>query len=232
MQTRRRSAWLAGFGLLLVLSAGVGCKITVGGGGSYGNLYLAVPYFSQGNFLLCVPTSVLMWRRYDGLGYISPANIGSQMGCPPSVGCALDEIADGVAAFTVTGNDAYLDDYGGVVGDPIDLAARFFSRQITSLNNGVPVIAIVNGGLHAVVPFGGHFSTAYGGLKRWDYIRVRDPWDGDDIQYTAGVWMDLNAHQVVSSSAINGWEGNAQTYGNSMRVRGAYQFPRVFFPQP
>lgn len=232
MRTRRTTGWQAGVGFLLALCVAFGCKITVGGGGSYGNLYLPVPYYSQGNFLLCVPTSILMWRKYDGLSYIAPATIANQMGCPVSVGCNQDVIAGGVASFTVTGYDAYMDDPGGVVGDPTDMIAQYFSRQITSLDNGVPVVALVDGALHAVVPFGGSFTTAHDGLKRWDYVRVRDPWDDDDVQYTAGVWMDLNGRHIISSSATMGWQGNAYTYGNNLRVRGAFQFPRVFHPMP
>jgi hypothetical protein len=215
--------------LAAVLASGLasmgGCHITVGGGGSYGNLNLPVPYFSQGDTLLCGPTTVRMWRKYDGLSDMSSESLGDAMGCPwRTSGCSQNQIRYGAQAFTVTGYDAYVDDYGGV-GDPDVLIAQFFSRQITSLANGVPVIALINGALHAVVPHAGNYTTASDGLKRWDYVYVQDPlYGGPDLYYVAGSWTQSVVQQIISSNAAVGWDGNYEEYGD-MHVKGLVDWP-------
>jgi len=214
---------------MVILASGLasmgGCHITFGGGGSYGNLNLAVPYYAQGDTLLCGPTTVRMWRRYDGLSDMTSESLGNGMGCAwQTVGCSQEQIRSGAQIYTNTGYDAYVDDYGGV-GDPDVLLAQFFSRQITSLDNGVPVIALINGSTHAVVPHAGNYTTASDGLKRWDYVYVQDPLAGSaDYYYVAGSWMQSVVQQIISSGASNGWSGNFDTYGET-HVRGYADWP-------
>lgn len=219
----------AGFGLALLIllwpiGAIGGCKITIGGGGSYGNLNLTVPFYSQGSFLLCGPTSVLMWRRFDNLSYIEPSSLGTMMGCPwQTSGCSLNQLTSGTNFYTASGSNAYLDDYGGV-GDPDVLLANYAARQITSLVNGVPVIGLINGALHAVVVRAGNYTTASDGLKRWDYVYVHDPFSGANQYYTGGNWLNTNIFQVISSSASFGWQSNLETYGE-IHVLGWGEWP-------
>jgi len=212
--------------LLLGISLIGGCRFQFGGGGTYGNLDLGVPYFSQPDILLCGPTSVLMWRRYDGLLYISPQNLGDMMGCAwRSVGCSVEQIVQGTRSYTSRGYDAYRDDYGGV-GNPDTLIAKYFARQITSVNNGAPVIGLIDGATHAVVVTAGNYTKASNGLKQWDYVYVQDPLLGYGYRrYVAGTWMDTNIFQVISYAATTGWEDNYSSYGDETQVRGWRQWP-------
>jgi hypothetical protein len=209
-----------------------GCKIRFGGGGRIGNLNLNIPYFNQPTFLLCGPTSVLMWRRYDTLPYMNPQALGTQMGCRWwASGCSMEEIVGGARGFTYTGVDAYLDDWGGVVGDPDLLAAEFMARQITSLKNGIPVIAIIEGGLHAVVAKGGHYTTAANGLRQWEWVIYHDPFGSTPgTQVSAARWLETNIHQVISQSATTGWQTYYDNHAATARVRGTVRWPRN--PQP
>jgi hypothetical protein len=138
------------------------------------------------------------------------------MGCPwQTQGCYPNQIAAGVQVQTASGFDAMLDDYGGE-GDPDVLLAAFASRQITSLANGVPVIALINGATHAVIVKGGSYSTAGDGLKQWDYVYVHDPLDGGANRYfVAGQWLAVNFFQIVSDTATIGWDGKLQEFGGS-----------------
>lgn len=216
---------LTGQLLLGIVTIG-GCQITFGGGGSYGNLDLAVPYYSQPDILLCAPTSVLMWRRDDGLAYIAPGTLGDMMGCPwRTSGCSVEQTAQGARSYTVSGYDAYVDDFGGI-GDPDLLLSKYMSRQITSLNNGVPVIGLIYGATHAVVVHAGNYTTSSTGLKQWDYVYVQDPqWGASYRRFVAGDWMDANVFQVISVGATAGWEGNYDTYGDEVQVRGWREWP-------
>lgn len=197
-----------------------GCKITIGGGGAAGNLNLGIPYRGQPDLLLCGPTSVLMWRLYDGLVEISPQQLMSFMGCTVTHGCSLVQIQVGVNSYTNT-HDAFLDNFGGI-GYPDDLLAEFHARQLQSLSMGNPVIATIEGDSHAVVPNKGNYSTASDGLKRWDFVYVHDPAQsngGPNVYFSAGAWMNTVGHQVVSAAAIQGWTGSLASYG-AVYVRG------------
>jgi hypothetical protein len=167
-----------------------------------------------------------MWRRKDGLSNIAPQTLGDMMGCQwQTVGCTLGQTVQGTRSFTATGFDAYLDDFGGL-GDPETLLAEYFSRQITSLANGTPVIGLVFGATHAVVVHAGNYTTASNGLKQWDYVYVQDPLAGSGYRrFTAGAWLDANIFQVISSGATFGWEGNFTTYGDETQVRGWRDWP-------
>lgn len=88
-----------------------------------------------------------MWRLYDGLSEISQEQIANYMG-GTSCGTTSEAIAAAVNNYTLT-SDAYRD------LDGYTEYRAFFSRQITSLDNRKPVIAIIEGGLHAGVVNGG-----------------------------------------------------------------------------
>jgi hypothetical protein len=213
--------------LLVVITAALpflACEITFGGGGTIGNLSLGLPFRAQPDILLCGPTSVLMWRLGDGLGNDTPEHLGDLMGCPwRTSGCSPEQIVAGVRAFTATGYDAYLDDYGGL-GNPDTLLAQYMSRQITSLANGVPVIALVDFASHAVVVNGGNYSTAGDGLKRWDYVYIHDPLVGANRYYTGGAWLNSTVFQIISSGATAGWQSNFEDHGE-IHVRGWGEWP-------
>jgi len=196
------------------------CRLNVGCGGDCGNLNLQVPFISNPEFLLCVPTSIQMWRRYDGLPFGSVNGMATTMGCSPYIGCSPQQATFGVRYFTATGNDAYLDDWGGV-GDPDQLLAEYASREITSLVNGVPVLAIIDGALHAVVITAGNYSTRTDGLKQWDWVYVQDPnYTVSYKRYSAGAWLDASAYHVVSNLATTGWQTNFSTWSPDTVARG------------
>ena len=227
MRSRTGSACLA-----LTASVGsvlmTGCisRINFGPGANTGNVNLNVPYYRQPTYLLCAPTSVLMWRKYDGLSYYPPETMGDLMGCAwRTSGCTIDQIEYGAAALTISGRDAFVDSASTRIDDPVVLWAEFGSRQATSLAHGVPFVAVIDNASHAVVPYAGNFTTASDGLKRWDWVYVRDPFFNDSSRYfTAGVWLDTVIWQVISANAVQDWPGNLQTYGN-IHVRGWRDFP-------
>lgn len=229
MKTRRRPGAIA-LSLVTYLLLGLvtigGCKITIGGGGSYGNLNLGVPHYHQPDIFLCGPTSVLMWRVFNGLSYYTPQQLGDLMGCPwRTSGCSREQIADGARRYTSSGYDAYVDDYGGI-GNPDVLIAQYMSRQITSVNNGVPVIAIIENNSHAVVVHAGNYTTAANGLKQWDYVDVNDPLRSSGYRrWVAGDWMSVNIHQVISRAATSGWEDNFNQWGDEIQARGWNGWP-------
>lgn len=207
------------------------CRITSGCGGNCGNLDLHVPFVFDEDFFLCVPSSILMWRLYDGLPTTSKIGIANSVGCNwQYVGCTTQEAVSGVRLFTVTGRDAYLDDYGGI-GDPDTLLAEYASREITSMVNGVPVLGIVNGASHAVVITSGNYTTRSDGLKQWDWVYVNDPSDSPGYtKYSAGAWLNISVYHVISNTAKNGWQGNFSTWAPRTTVRGWPHGP--FIPQP
>ncbi len=208
----RTAAVLTGVLLSSLASIG-GCKITIGGGGSTGNLNLYMPYVNQlAGTQYCGVASVLMWRYKDGYSTMDQNQLASMMGCSASTGCNLEAIRYGVNAFTFT-HDAVIDDYGGV-GDPDQLRAEFHARQLQSLSMGYPVIAIIDNVSHAVVPNKGRYSTATDGLKRWDYVNAHDPSDIANRYFPAGEWMDRVIWNIVGTSAMGGWQTSLSTHGN------------------
>ncbi|MCL4838611.1 MAG: hypothetical protein KJ058_11680 [Thermoanaerobaculia bacterium] len=218
----RASTYLAGVTLFALASIAAKCTITVAPGEQTGNLNLNIPYRSQPEgSMLCGPACVLMWRLYDKLPERSIYEISSGMGCGSYNGCSPAGIANGVNGYTRT-YDAHDEGYwDGPGSDLADLQAWLHSRQLHSLARGFPVITTILGGLHAVVPNRGNFSTAPDGTRRWDYVFVHDPYlsEGPDRYYVAGQWMDAVEDQIISSSALMGWEGSFASYAN-IRVRG------------
>src|SRR5262249_39731702 len=107
-----------------------------------------VPYVAQQGELYCSAACVLSWRLHDNLGSVSQDEIFASMGGNPSSGVDQSAIPGGVDQWTGT-RDAVLD--FGPGGAYTDDQGRFFSRMISSVAAGVPVIALTNSGLHAVV---------------------------------------------------------------------------------
>lgn len=196
---------------LLCLGVG-GCTI-----GSSPDVRLGVPYRAQAaGSLDCGPASVLMWRLCHGYSELTQGEIGDWMGTT-SCGSSADSIVAAVAHFTAA-SDAYRD----LSGDP----ESFFARQITSIDLGEPLIALVQGGLHAGVVNGGKWSQLTTGEYRWDYVYFHDPAVVANDYYPAGEWMDFNCRpgspcdQIVSSSAVAGAPANLSAFGDSVIVLG------------
>lgn len=186
---------------------------------------LGVPHVEQEQFNYCVPASILMWRLYDGLPAVSQDEIFNWLGGAP---CTGDEIPAGVNHFTRT-TDTFLDlETANNLGDNIrDIVAR----HITSVGESrIPVIALVRSTKnHVGVINGGkyHFDEV-SGLNVWDLVYFHDPAESfGDRLFTASQWLDFfcrethpHCAQIVSSSAIIGWDANVVNYGNSVSFQG------------
>lgn len=209
----RLLALLAVFGSLI--AGGSGC----GRVGNNEEVRLGVPYRQQDTTFNCGPASILMWRLYDGLPEISQQTIGNWIGTSSCSGSSPQEITNGVNHFTAT-SDAFWDLAGDVEYE------EFFARQITSLDNSTPVIALIEGGLHAGVVDGGRWHENSAGNYQWDYVYFHDPFLGAGLYYGAGEWMDTSCPsggtcgQIVSSSAIGAFNYNLATYRDRVRVMG------------
>ena len=214
--------------VLVAVTVAAGCSIS----GSPSNK-LGVPYRSQDQGFYCGPASILMWRLYDGLPSISQSTIANYIGCSPSSGVSAQGIADGVNHFTYT-NDTFWDLPGGQ-GDPDTVRAEFFSRQITSIDLGIPVIAIVEGGLHAGVVNGGKWHTNSSGTYVWDYVYFHDPdpnFGGADIYWGANSWMESYvSSQVISTSAALSAPSNFTNYGDEVTAPGRDWPPSEWPPE-
>lgn len=159
-----------------------------------------------------------MWRLYDGLPEISQQTIAARMG-GTSCGVTQQAIADAVNHFTLI-RDAFYDlaadvEYRG-----------FLSRQITSIDNAIPVIAVIDGGLHAGVVNGGAWHENAAGQYQWDYVYFHDPQVGANDYYSGDSWKDASCppgatcQQVISSSASGGWFDNLNNYGGGVVLGG------------
>lgn len=198
--------------LLVVLCA-------CGAVGRNSDVKLGVPYRAQApDSFDCGPASVLMWRLYDGLSEISQQTIANWMG-GSSCGVTPDAIADAVNNFTHT-HDAYVDLAGDVE------YRKFFSRQITSIDNRVPVIPIIDGGLHAGVLNGGKWHDNAEGEHQWDYVYFHDPQTVANDYYSGDAWKDTNCplgsacEQIASFNASEAWLYNLNTYGDDVVLGG------------
>jgi hypothetical protein len=158
-----------------------------------------------------------MWRLYDGLPEISQQTIADYMGSS-ACGASQDALANGVNRYT-SKRDAYWDYVAWNDHDD------FFSRQITSIDSRVPVIAIIDG-VHAGVINGGKWSYRTDGSYQWDYVYFHDPEIHADVYYAAGGWIDESCpspstcQQIISSGAVGAWAGNLSAYGDDLYVRG------------
>ncbi len=197
---------------------------------------LYIPHrYQEGNFY-CGPASILMWRLYDGYPEVTQSSIAKYIGCSSTGGVSPEGIALGVNYFTAT-HDAFVDDYGGM-GNPTDLEAQFFSRQITSLERRTPVIAIVEYGFHAGVINGGKWHRdKVSGYNVWDLVYLHDPdpvRGGPNQPYSSGEWTaGFVVLQVASTYAILNSQSNLALYGHRVIVPGRQDWPpQEEFPDP
>ena len=200
--------------LALVLMGG--CSLTPGS-----EVKLGVPHRAQEQFNYCVPACVLMWRLYDGLGPVSQTTIFNWMG---GAGCTTtDRAADAVSHFTNT-FDAQGD------GDYASNYKQMISRQVTSIDQRTPVIAVINDD-HTVVLQGGKWHQE-GPNYMWDSVLINDPdpvWGGPEQRLAASTWLQEfcppNAAgyvclQVISASAASTWQSNYNMYKDNVVLYG------------
>lgn len=185
---------------------------------------LGVPYRAQTNGCLdCAPASILMWRLFDGRPQISLSTIGSYIGTTCNSGTLPEDIADGVNHFTFT-NDTFWDVAGGTAVS----RDKFMSRQITSIDRDVPVLAIVNDGFHIGALNGGKWHENANGDNQWDLVKFHDPLpnEGPNREFSGTGWIFRNCgsslvcQQIASSSAMAGWLSNYNTYNGQVVLGG------------
>lgn len=214
-------------GLTVPLIAGflAGCGLPEDQG-----IKIGVPYRSQDNFNYCGAASVQMWRAADGLSAVSQATIFNWMSSfYPACGSNQLGIEAAVRNFTVSGSDAYWD-YG-----PDTEFESIISRQISSMDSRVPVIAVVEYD-HTGVLNGGKWHQE-GGYNVWDFVYFHDPARWGDVQYSATDWMDTfcpgywgSCDQILSASASAAWYYNQETYGDTVQPAGGGLDPRGDWP--
>ena len=202
---------------LLCLAAAllVAVSCTFGGPGGF---KLFVPYVKQAQSNYCTAASVLMWRLYRGEGGVSQTDIFNWEG---GAGCTtILRVAQAVVYFT--GVDAYWD------YDSDSAYYKLVSRQIASVAYGEPVIPVVRFN-HTGVIDGGQWEqpSAY---YVWDFVYFHDPdynVGGPDLYIGATDWLQYfcpagagRCDQVVSATAVAGWEQDLATYGPNVRVSG------------
>jgi hypothetical protein len=198
--------------LILLLLVVPGCNL-----GQDPDFKLGVPYHAQpvGSFY-CGPASVQMWADYDFDPPFVPTQqeIASWMG-GVSCGSSEEGIRAAVNRFTATSDAAW--DLDGDIN-----YEAFMSRQITSIDNYLPVIAILDGGLHAGVVNGGRWHSMGTGTYQWDYVYFHDPLERADVQYTSLVWIERSCpigsacSQIVSHAAAAAAAGNLSSYGDDV----------------
>jgi hypothetical protein len=204
--------------LLGFVMASKSCNLTFGGPSdqSSGSPNLGVPYRAQENpVTLCGPASIQMWAAYDGR-QATQQEIANAIGCSARSAEDINQTALGVRIFTRSA-DAYPEYNGGVEGSD----SNFLARQVTSINNRVPIIAQLAGFGHRGIINGGSWHRTANGLNSWDFVFFHDPLTGPNIQYSAGDWKDLVVAHVISSAATSGWNYNLSTYGSSIRLYGS-----------
>lgn len=196
----------------------IGLISTACGAVSSGDVKIGVPYHAQAEGTLdCGPASVQMWADYDYNGiYPSQQEIASWMGGTCS-GASEDGIAAAVNQFTRT-DDAFWD------FDSPGNAEAFMARQITSIDNYAPVIAIIDFN-HAGVVNGGSWHDE-GTWYQWDYTYFHDPAVRANDYYPSAHWIDVNCppgqicSQIISSIMTQGWVTNQNSYGDQVYDSG------------
>lgn len=201
-----RKPWILATGGLLATALIAGSCIPL-------NSKLNIPYRSQQSFNYCTPTTVLMWRLYDGLPSISQATIFNWMGGTGNTNQV--NVASAVNYFTNT-RDAYWD--SGNYNTYREMAAR----QITAFDRSVPSIVVINYD-HTVIVNGGSWHTQ-GTYRVWDDVFVHDPdpyW-GANRYFSAGSWIyafcppsSRFCDQIISSGATYDWYLNYTDYSNA-----------------
>lgn len=179
---------------------------------------LGVPFRTQPQWDYCGAASVLMWRLYNGMGEVSQDSIYTWMG-GSGAGVSPQAIANG-ASFWANVYDATVD-WGAE--EPIEYQREFFARQISSINNNTPVIAIVDGGFHAGVINGGtwHEDSATG-MNVWNDVKFHDPKGYANRYFSSAAWQSFSVAgyntytQIVSNGATYGWQTDYADYGDTV----------------
>ena len=200
-----------------------------------GNKNASVPYVAQIGSLYCTAACVLSWRLHDGLSTLSQDVILTAMGGTPSTGVAEQSVPAGVNLYTNTHDARHEYGAGGAYSDD---QGRFFSRQITSINNGVPVIAITESGFHAVVVDGGAWHTnSVNGFRVWDSAEYMDPAFGfatvspADLIYTMCPSDFISCRQIIGSNASSSGNSNYGSYGGTTQMDGVPECTHCTFEQ-
>lgn len=191
---------------------------------------IGVPYRSQENYNYCGAASVQMWRAKDGLTSVSQATIFNWMSnYYPACGSNQLGIEAAVRNFTVSGRDAYWDYAADTEFQDM------ISRQISSMDSRVPVIAVVDYD-HTGVLNGGKWHQE-GNYNVWDFVYFHDPALYSNVQYSATDWMHNfcpgywgSCDQILSSSASAAWYYNLQNYGDDVEPGGGGVDPRDDWP--
>jgi hypothetical protein len=179
---------------------------------------LNVPFFSQKiDSFDCGPATVQMWAGYDrGTANLPSQQQISQFMGGTTFGTHPRKIADAVNFYTFA-SDARWDFAAAEFEEE-----SFFSRQITSINSRRPVIAIIDGGFHAVIVIGGTWHPTENGYRIWDYTHFHDPLVGPRIRWASATWIPSNCppggacQQIVEWSAIAQSGSNLSAYGYSV----------------
>jgi hypothetical protein len=215
--------------LLVTVSVGsllAGCNLPQDQG-----IKIGVPFRLQDSFNHCGAASVLMWRAADGLEDVSQQSIYDWMSnFYPACGSNQAGIEAAVRHFTLSGGDAYWDH-----SDDTEYEA-VLSRQISSIDSSVPVIAVVDFN-HTGVLNGGKWHPE-GNYNVWDFVYFHDPARGANRQYQATEWMRDwfcpaywgSCDQVLSLSASGNWIFNLSAYGPRIVPAGGGFNPQGDWP--
>lgn len=212
--------------ILLLANLLVGCNLPRDQG-----IKIGVPFRFQDSFNHCGAASVLMWRAADDLQEVSQQSIWDWMSSAyPACGSNQAGIEAAVRHFTVSGSDAYWDH-----GDDTQYESMI-SRQITSMDNGVAVIAVVDFN-HTGVLNGGKWHRE-GSYNIWDFVYFHDPARGSNRQYQATEWMRDwfcpaywgSCDQILSISASGDWISNLALYGDKVVPAGGGFNPQGDWP--
>ena len=217
-----RKLWIPVLAVLAAVSL-MSMTCYIGGSPGGGSVSATVPFVQQQTSDYCAAACVLAWRLHDNLGTAPQADIFAAMGGIPGSGVSLWNIPNGVNSYTVI-HDATVE--YGPGGEYSTEQGQFFSRQITSVNSGVPVIAIQNQ-LHAVVIDGGswHTDSTYG-FHVWDSMEYMDPQIGfrgtSPGAYVSGFcpYDYTSCFETISSGAAAYGIANYSAYGDDTVGRG------------
>jgi hypothetical protein len=196
------------------LLAAASCDIGFGGGPPF---TLQVFWVPQQNPYYCVPASIHMWALYDGYAVTQDA-IALYVGTAAPGGTPAFNVPGGVQHFTAQKDAAPYVAFGG--------GPLYYSRQITSINNGEPFLAIFNA-QHVVIASGGQWHTDDStGLYVWDVVVYQDPAaGGPNSSLVAGDWIELNDADVIGQAASAKSLDNLNLYGPNTHLRGSnYHF--------
>jgi hypothetical protein len=203
--------------LLASLVTGLSCDLREG---ESELVTLGVPFREQPfGSDYCGAASVLMWRLRNGYPEISQDEIYAFMAGGGGWGTSPQAIRNAANHFAGVW-DAYADYDGAYLPN----SEQFFTRQILSVDRGVPVIPIVEYGFHAGVINGGSWGKTLDGRTVWKEVLFHDPKGYPNRRFVSNSWLDysLAGHmtylQIVSTVAINGWENHYFFWGPSVET--------------